>query len=99
MTGAGSVPEWLPPTPPPPSPMSPSSVPAVSVTREDRLAQGCPDARAVTTRVEKLLRASRKPCTLCCVPCVWSRGGMSQPHLLTLLVLLLCCQVRMGCHK
>ncbi|XP_023794667.1 glucagon receptor isoform X3 [Cyanistes caeruleus] len=90
MTGAGSVPEWLPPTPPAPSPMSPSSVPGVPVTRN--LAQGCPHARAVTTRVEKLLRASRKPCVLRCVLCMWSRGGMSQPHLFTLLVLLLCCQ-------
>lgn len=95
MTGAGSVPEWLPPTPPAVTPMSPSSVPGVPVTR--RLAQGCPDARVVTTRVEKLLRASRKPCALLCVPCMWSRGGMSQPRLLILLVLLLCCQVRMGC--
>lgn len=95
MTSAGSVPERLPPTPPAPSPVSPSSVPGVPVTR--RLAQGCPHARAVTARVEKLLRASRKLCALCCVPCMWSRGGMSQPRLLTLLVLLLCCQVRMGC--
>lgn len=95
MTSAGSVPERPPPTPPAPSPVSPSSVPGVPVTR--RLAQGCPHARAVTARVEKLLRASRKLCALCCVPCMWSRGGMSQPHLLTLLVLLLCCQVRMGC--
>uniref|UniRef100_A0A8C9N971 Glucagon receptor n=1 Tax=Serinus canaria TaxID=9135 RepID=A0A8C9N971_SERCA len=73
-----------------PSPMSPSCVPGVPVTR--RLAQGCPHARAVTSRVEKLLRASRKPCALRCVTCMWSRGGMSQPRLLTLLVLLLCCQ-------
>ncbi|KAI1232537.1 hypothetical protein IHE44_0007005 [Lamprotornis superbus] len=62
----------------------------VPMTR--RLAQGCPHARAITTRVEKLLRASRTPCALRCVSCMWSRGGMSQPHLLTLLVLLLFCQ-------
>lgn len=96
MTGAGTVPVWPPPTPPGPSSMSPSSVPGVPMTR--RLAQGCPHARAVTTRVERLLRASRKLCVLRCIPCVWSRGGMSQPRLLIALVLLLCCQVRMGCH-
>lgn len=62
------------------------------------LVQGRPCARALAARAEELPRAGRKPGTLPCSPCgSQPSGGMSQPRLLSLLLLLLlCCQVRTG---
>lgn len=61
------------------------------------LVQGCPCARALAARAEELPGAGRKPGAPRCSPCGSRPGrGMSQPHLLGLLLLLLCCQVRMG---
>lgn len=55
-------------------------------------------ARTFAVRAEELPRDSRKPDTLRCSPCgSWHSRGMSQPRLLSLLLLLLCCQVRTGC--
>lgn len=61
-------------------------------------AQGHPHARALPARAEELPRAAKKPGTPHCSPCgSQPGGGMSQLHLFSiLLLLLLCCQVRMG---
>lgn len=70
--------------------------PAVCIPMTRCLMQGLPHARALTARAEELPRAGRKPGAPRCSPC-GSRpgGGMSQPRL-SLLLLLLCCQVRTG---
>nr|XP_013224426.1 glucagon receptor [Columba livia] len=50
-------------------------------------------ARTFTVRAEELPRDSRKPDTPRCSPCgPWYSRGMSRPRLLSLLLLLLCCQ-------
>lgn len=77
--------------------LCPGMGPAAYIPVTRRLVQGRSRTRALATRAEELPRAGRKPGAPRCSPC-GSRpgGGMSQPRLLSLLLLLLCCQVRTG---
>lgn len=85
------------PCPARPPRLCPGMGPTACIPVTRHLLQSHLRARTFTVRAEELPRDSRKPDTPRCSPCgPWYSRGMSRPRLLSLLLLLLCCQVRTG---